>query len=237
MRSSDIIHSVPLLVLMLIMAFQLVKGLRTGRVRPGAIPYSRVEQPIEFWSYFAFAAGALAILAWLLAGTLQGRESWRALPLLLLYGLGVPAAFRLVRGVQTGSARFGKSTFGRREAPRGYRAALLFHFLVAALAVGIALGWKPSRPLMGGSTYRQVVEPVVQSVRDRLGPDSSPFFSNVRVDGRSGLVCGEVSRRGQKRRFFGRAVQRTGQVRLEGESSGFDRAHRRACSARGTVPQ
>lgn len=230
MKAGDTIHFAFLLAMALILAFQLVKGLRSGRMAGG---YERTSQPIEFWFHFAFAAAALPILAWLLSDALQGAERWRSLPLLLLCVIGLPSAFWLVRGLQTGTAPFGRSTFGRHEAPPRYWMALLFHTIVAALAILFAFAWSPSEK----RTYRQVVEPVVQSVRERLGAKSSPHFRHVRVDQRSGLVCGEFTLRGETRRFFGRAVDGAGQVRLENESPDFKQVHARACSARGTVPQ
>jgi hypothetical protein len=241
MKPGDTIHFLFLLALTLALAFHLVKGLRTGRLSGGGLFYERTSQPIEFWFHFALAAAALPLVAWLLSDTLQGAERWQALPFLLLCAIGLPAAFWLVRGLQTGAARFGKSTFDRREAAPRYWAALLFHLTIAAVVILFALTWtlfeRSTRLPTYRSGYGRVVTPVVEAVRDHLGAKSSPHFRYLRVDQRSGLVCGEFTLRGETRRFFGRAVDGAGQIKLESENRDFEQVHARACGGPGMVPQ
>jgi hypothetical protein len=214
---------------------QVAGALRTGSVTSGAAVYERRAQPIEFWSYLAFYAVVIALLLWYLAETVRDADDKQAGPLLLLFIVAAPAAFRLIRGVQTGSIGIGKSSFGRRTAPARYWGLLLAYAAVAVAAVGLYHAypkWLPAE-----SAYGKIVEPVVTAVRDELRMERSLRFRNVRVDGKSRLVCGEVDAGGRTRRFFGNAVQDAAMVRLEDEDPGFDPAYQRVCGAPGYVPE
>lgn len=233
MSLDQVIRFVLLGVLAIVLCWQVARRLRTGRLKLGAVIYERREEPIEFWLYVAFTAIVIALLLWQLADVFRDASHPRAGFLLLLFVLAAPAAFVIVRGIRTGSMGFGGSKFSRRAAPRQYWGLLLAHAAVVFAVVAVGLWYfSPREP-----TYEEVVEPVVKAVRDGLSGERSLEFRNVRVDGRSRLVCGEVlANRRTTRRFFGNADRNVGNVRLEDESLDFERAHRRACGAPGEVP-
>lgn len=222
-------------MLTIMLSWQVAKGLRTGRLKSGAVIYERGEQPAEFWSNLAFSAIVIAILLWLLAETVLDASDPRAASF-LPFALAAFAAFEVIRGIQTGSTGFGRSRFSRGAAPRQYW-GLLFAYAAMAVAVA-ALGlWPLSRDAAEQTTYQKVVSPVVKAVRDELRTQPSLVFRNIRVDGQSRRVCGEVVANGRPRRFFGNAVRGAGAVRLEDESPAFEPAYRRVCGAPGYVPQ
>ena len=235
MDRDDVIPLITLGVIAIILFRQAVADLRTGRLKWGSATYGRREEPVEYWFYFTFMAILIAILAWQVAEPFRDAKHPEAVPWILFVLIATPAAFALVRGIQTGSTRLWGSTFGRRAAPRKYWTALLAYLALIVAAFGI-LYFLPR--LEGEDTaYGQTVEPVVNAVREELRAKRSLGFRNVRVDGRSRLVCGEVVADRRTHRFYGNAVRGEAIIRLEGEDQGFDPAYRRVCGAPGYVPE
>lgn len=222
-----------LLAMTVVLGLQIARGLHTGRVGRGGLRYERAGQPVEFWFNLAYAAIGMVLAGWLITAVVQGGEPPQAIPVFLLFAFGLPVAFSLVRGLQTGSAGFGRTKFARKRAPLQYWAVLLAYAFVIAFLFWVVSAWN----LREKPRFSKVIEPVVETVRFELRPETSLPFRNVRVDRRSGLVCGDVALDAGPRRFFGRTVGGAGQVRLENSGAGFDRAYARACGASGDVPQ
>jgi hypothetical protein len=86
------------------------------------------------------------------------------------------------------------------------------------------------------SAYTNLVQPVVHGVRSELRMHRSLPFQNVRVDRRSGFVCGEVVVEGRVLRFFGKSGEVGAPVVLESRRPDFLSRYTQLCSAKGQVP-
>jgi hypothetical protein len=171
------------------------------------------------------------MLAWLAIDT-QEPESSRAWQVAPAFFLGIPAAFWLVRALQTGS--FGRGGIDRAEKPR--RFWLLVLGLVAVLALA---GWTLTRPKAPEqATFYDKVGPVLASVREQLPNRGPGEFYNVRVDSTTRFICGAVRRPdGKMLRFFGTGGRGRPEAIVESDRSpGFGASYARLCGGEPILP-
>jgi hypothetical protein len=176
-----------------------VRALRSGEWWLGKGKYERGGQPAEYWFHVVFSVLTIPMLAWSAASLGEGRDDTRVWQFFFPFFVGLPAAFWLVRSLQTGSTGIADLVFEREQEPKEFWTFILFHLALIALAAWTAMAWGPEKPL----TFSEQAGPVVAAVRQQM-PGQNLRFHRVRVDGASEFVCGEVELgNGERRRFFG----------------------------------
>jgi len=236
MERGELFLLIPLAVAVGVIARFLVRALKHGEVITRAATYTREWQPIQYWSQVAYAAIGLLLLLPVLVSGARGADIARHLPLLLAYGIVLPAVFYVVAGFRTGAMEFAGTAYQRQAEPSRYWLSMLAYLALAGASVWyLTTGFWLSDDR--AASYSKTVEPVVETLREQLSGERWVSFRNIRVDASMRLVCGEVLTPNGTQRFFGASRRENSpEVTLEQDIAAFDAAYEQRCAGPSFVP-